>query len=960
MRCSWWTKTKSLSANGHAKPGSDAADLSEENNMRQSESCLIRVALAVSLVFGAVPLLQAEPAESRQFDIDPQPLDVALLEFSVQAKLQLVVAARSLEGVETSGFTGEGTAEKVLVALLDGTGLKFSTVGEAVTIKGRSADIMEASIGSNNPRPESPRLAGAQTVEPARLAQAQPVTAETAEPEVDRDALALEEIVVTGTRIRGIETLSPSVSFTRDEFYDSGMNSVEDFLEALPQNLGEISASGRYAAGVSRIANSNVDGTTAISLRGLGPESTLSLLNGRRYPAAINGRVFDVGAIPLSVIERVDVLTGGASAIYGSDAVAGVVNLVTRKSYDGLEAQVYGGFGRDGGDRRQASVVGGMEFENAGFVLAYDYQNNSRLDATAAGVAGEGVPFPFGSSLPTADEWDLLPERDRQTAFVAGHYDLADNIRLQGDIIFTEEESYSESNRTVGPFTLLNATETRGDSFRGTAGLTVGFRGDWNLQFTGTYGERDSWFKAISGGSFGDRETAGEESVRSTQLSLDLDGTALTMGTTDVLFALGIEHRTEVFRELRFDGRGVTTDIDRDVSSGYGELRLPFITDGDQPGLRRFEINAAVRYDDYSDIGDTTEPQVGVIYAPGEQVTLRGTWGTSFRAPSLFLFDFAPDSAQAILRMGPDPMAPGGFAPILVLAGASSDLTPEEAETFTLSLDYEPEFLDNTTLTLSYFDIDYENRIDEPTGINDAFASLNNEAIYAPVITRMPTREQVNALVDVALANTSLPEAFRFFNQSGLPYAHGVDDPLVALPGLVLFNNQRQNIGLERIRGLDLSVNSQRSTSFGVLSVGFNASYYFEFDRAVTVVSPFRSELDRAGRPVNMQFRARAGLDRGLLSGNVYVNYTDNYVDVLINPEQAIRSHTTVDLSLRLDGAELASMPVLGGFSATFSVTNLFDRSPPKVAGNSTGLLYDATNANAMGRYVSLRLVNRW
>ena len=928
--------------------------------MRQSQSCLIPAALAVSLVFRAIPLLQAEPAESRQFDIDPQPLDVALLEFSVQAKLQLVVAARSLEGVETSGFTGEETAENVLVALLDGTGLKFSTVGDTVKIKGRSADIAEVSIEGNQSRPGSTRLAQAHTVEPARLAQAQPATAETAEPEVDRDALALEEIVVTGTRIRGMETVSPSISFTREEFYDSGMNTVEDFLEALPQNLGEISASGRYAVGASRITNSNVDLTTAISLRGLGPESTLSLLNGRRYPGAIQGRVFDVGAIPLSVIERVDVLTGGASAIYGSDAVAGVVNLVTRKSYDGLEAQVYGGFGRDGGDRRQGSVVGGLEFENAGFVLAYDYQNNSHLDATAAGVAGEGAPLLFGSSLPHAGEYHLLPERDRQAGFLAGHYDLADNIRLQGDIIVTEEESYSESNRTVGPFTLLNSTETRGDSFRGTAGLSVGLTDDWNLEFTGTYGERDSWLKLISGGSFGDRETLAEESARSTQLSLDLDGTAFSIGSTEVLFALGVERRTEVLRDMRFDGRGVITDIDRDISSGYGEVRLPLVTDGDQPGWRRFEINAAIRYDDYSDIGDTTEPQVGVIYSPSEQVTLRGTWGTSFRAPSLFLFDFAPDSAQAVLRMGPDPMAPGGVAPILVLAGATSDLVPEESETFTLSLDYEPEFLDNTTLTLSYFDIDYENRIDEPTNINDAFASLNNEAIYAPVITRMPTREQVNTLVDVALANTSLPEAFRFFNQSGLPYIHGVDDPLVALPGLVLFNNQRQNIGLEKIRGLDLSVNSRQSTNFGVLSLGFNASYYFEFDRAVTVVSPFRSELDRAGRPVNMQFRARAGLDRGLLSGNVYVNYTDNYVDVLIDPEQEIRSHTTVDLSLRLNGAELTSAPALGGFSATFSVTNLFDRSPPEVAGNSWGILYDPTNANAMGRYVSLRLVNRW
>lgn len=930
--------------------------------MRHCRSWKLTLALAALTTFCAPLRVLAEPVESRQFAIDAQPLDTALLEFSEQAELQLVVAATALQGVTTDGFIGEGTAKKVLVALLDGTGLKFSTVGDTVTIKSSDSESMRAAARGNETRSESLGPAAVQAAGARLVAQDQPTGPGARERVNDEDtgALTLEEIVVTGTRIRGMETVSPSISFSRDEFYDSGMNSVRDFLEALPQNLGEISSSGRLGVGVSRIANTNVDSTTAISLRGLGPESTLSLLNGRRYPSAIDGRVFDVGAIPLSVIERVDVLTGGASAIYGSDAVAGVVNLVTRNSYDGLEAQVYGGFGRDGGDRRQASVVGGMEFDNAGFVLAYDYQNNSLLDATAAGVAGDSPPGLFGSSRPIADGYHLLPERDRHATFLAGHYDFADNIRFRGDIIVTEDEGFSETNFTLGPFTALTAVETRGDSFRGTAGLTVGFMDDWSLQFTGTYGERDSWFKTTSGGSFGDRELAGEESVRSTQLTVDLNGTALAIGGTDVLFALGMEHRTEVFRELRFDGRGVITDIDRDVSSGYAEVRLPLITEGDQPGLRRFEINAAIRYDDYSDIGDTTEPQLGVIYAPGEQVSLRGTWGTSFRAPSLFLFDFAPDSAQAVLRMGPDPMAPGGFAPILVLLGASSDLAPEEAESFTFSLDYEPEFLNNTTLTLSYFDIDYENRIDEPTSVNDAFASLNNEAIYAPVITRMPTRTQVEAFINVALENTNLPEALRFFNQSRLPYVHGVDDPTVAFPGIVLFNNQRQNIGLERIRGLDLSVDSRRSTNFGLLSVGFNASYYFEFDRAVTAVSPFRSELDRAGRPVSMQFRARAGLDRGLLSGNVYVNYTDSYVDVLIDPEQAIRSHTTMDLSLRLNGAELTSVPALSGFSATFSVTNLFDRSPPRVAGNSNGILYDPANANAMGRYIALRLVNRW
>src|SRR5207244_1423416 len=97
-------------------------------------------------------------------------------------------------------------------------------------------------------------------------------------------------------------------------------------FQSLPQNVNTITPAGQTATGTSSLATQNVQGATGISLRGLGPEATLVLLNGERRSGNVFGQVFDISAIPLAAIERIEIVTGGESAIYGSDAVAGVVN----------------------------------------------------------------------------------------------------------------------------------------------------------------------------------------------------------------------------------------------------------------------------------------------------------------------------------------------------------------------------------------------------------------------------------------------------------------------------------------------------------------------------------------------------------------------------------------------------------------------------------------------------------
>jgi len=146
---------------------------------------------------------------------------------------------------------------------------------------------------------------------------------------------AIEEIVVTGSRIkrRDFHSPSPITTIDRDDIVFSGQATLEETLNQMPQIMPDF----------SRTSNNPGDGTARLNLRGLGAGRTLVLLNGRRLAPSGVGSAIDVNNLPQSLIERVEIITGGASTVYGSDAIAGVVNFITRKDFDGftLDTGVY-------------------------------------------------------------------------------------------------------------------------------------------------------------------------------------------------------------------------------------------------------------------------------------------------------------------------------------------------------------------------------------------------------------------------------------------------------------------------------------------------------------------------------------------------------------------------------------------------------------------------------------------
>ena len=182
-----------------------------------------------------------------------------------------------------------------------------------------------------------------------------------------QDAQKLERIEITGSSIKRIdaETAVPLTVITRESIDKSGASNVQELVDRLSSNNG-----GGRSMGES-IGDSNATGQTGASLRGLGRERTLVLLNGRRlaiYPFA--GAGVDLNAIPLAAIERIEILRDGASSTYGSDAIGGVINFITRKDFSGVDINALAGNTTEGhgAAKRSATVAGGFgDFARDGF-----------------------------------------------------------------------------------------------------------------------------------------------------------------------------------------------------------------------------------------------------------------------------------------------------------------------------------------------------------------------------------------------------------------------------------------------------------------------------------------------------------------------------------------------------------------------------------------------------------------
>ncbi|WP_349986056.1 TonB-dependent receptor [Stenotrophomonas sp. WHRI 8082] len=274
----------------------------------------------------------------------------------------------------------------------------------------------------------------------------------------------LDRISVTGSRIKStdVETSQPVLSLTRADIEKQGVTSVADILQRVAAN----------GAALNRTFNNGGDGSSGISLRNLGSSRTLVLVNGRRWTTGLDGSV-DLNTIPVAMVERIDVLKDGASTIYGSDAIAGVVNIITKRDFDGAEANFYKGQYSDGDGEREAydftlgtttdraSVMIGASYVNEKEVMAGDRAISAGGPPFFSGQSGTGIPGSYvrngtrriiidGAEVPfvsnvhgynTSPDNYLLTPNERTSLFAAGSYNITDNVTFRTEAMYNERKS---------------------------------------------------------------------------------------------------------------------------------------------------------------------------------------------------------------------------------------------------------------------------------------------------------------------------------------------------------------------------------------------------------------------------------------------------------------------------------------------------------------------------------------
>jgi len=297
------------------------------------------------------------------FNLPAGPAEQSLKQFSKQSGLEVLFVTDTATGVTTNRVRGDYTPSEAMKLLLADTGL----------VATRDENQTALRIRRDND-PNGPRATLAKAGDrPAR-------TTKSVEGSVE-----LEGMEVTGSRLRqmDVEGPSPVLVFDNNFIVRTGFGTVEEFMRTLPQNFSGAGA-GRQSVPNDENPSFSVrqPGQSGLGLRGLGSSSTLVLINGRRAPLSGVGNTgtatqqsfFDINTIPMGLIDRIEVLTDGASAVYGADAIAGVVNIILKKDYRGTELRArIAGTWHGGGYERGGTLTHGFMVGKLRATLVLDW-----------------------------------------------------------------------------------------------------------------------------------------------------------------------------------------------------------------------------------------------------------------------------------------------------------------------------------------------------------------------------------------------------------------------------------------------------------------------------------------------------------------------------------------------------------------------------------------------------------
>ncbi len=814
----------------------------------------------------------------------------------------------------------------------------------------------------------------------------------------------IERIEVTGSHIKrqDMEGPSPVVSLSAADISKTGITDLIGLFAKLP-----ISGQGTF----STQANSSDDtanGGSSVSLRGLGADSTLILINGRRvsvspFAKGIDTAFVDINNIPISAIKRVDILKDGASATYGSDAIAGVINIILKDDIDGVELSAKVGDTADGGGKEEnISLVFGSHTDKASNTFILDYFNREEVlyadrsysksanqkanrpkdpyatdFRSSSGVPGtialksdptNRTPDTFGKDVCAEQDIEgtlcrydysphmsMIPASERFSFNYLGKYEVNDSMRafvelngqnakttikgagspsfnelfMAGDnpnhpmLGLPDHEFYQRDLTMRRRMVDIGNRKKQVDSnyYRTIIGLN-GEIGEWNWEVAYSYIKSTSVERGIDGfpnsrrvqeaidnGSWNPFEpsqnsqkaldyieTTTTRVGKSTNRSYDtkISGPVIELPQGDLLVAFGAEYREETISDspddqfLRgevFGTEATQASGSRDNTAIFAELAIPV--------LDTLEIQLAARYENYSDFGTTTNPKVSFLWTPTEDLSLRGSWGTAFRAPSLSQLglgrtDESPNLVDTIrckavgnINKACDPQE------YTAVFKGNPDLGPEESSSYNLGVIYS--ITESLDFSLDYYSYDIENIIGSDTQF--VFSNFGDDA---SVVTRLPTDRQNDPGEVVTIFDSFL------------------------------------NIGDLTTSGIDLDVKYGLETRVGEFTFSYVLNYVVEYEDK-------RPDAD-GGQRINVQegnfeqpqFRWTTAVDWSLndLSANVAVNYIDEF-----EQDQSVRVQKdgtilpVLDAMVTLD----ASINYFGikNTRLTLGATNLFNEKPP-------------------------------
>ena len=264
-------------------------------------------------------------------------------------------------------------------------------------------------------------------------------------------AAAPQEVVVTGSRIRqpNLSSLSPLTVVNDQEIKLEGATNIENLLNALPQ----------VTAGQQSNTSNGATGTATVDLRDLGPNRTLVLVDGKRLMPGDPGLpVADLNNIPSAMVERVEVVTGGASAVYGADAVAGVVNFILKKNFQGAQIDAQYGFEQHTNDNTGVRALQGVQ-GISNFVRAPDDYTHT-LSSEISAIVGMNSPDDKGNITAYATYRNL--QAIAQSNYDVSSCSITATAKGADSYLYNGHACAGSSNSQYGRFTLIGASRSAG------------------------------------------------------------------------------------------------------------------------------------------------------------------------------------------------------------------------------------------------------------------------------------------------------------------------------------------------------------------------------------------------------------------------------------------------------------------------------------------------------------------